>query len=204
MNQIQLFIIDDHKIVRDGLKALLIGRPAIKVCGEAVSVREATEKLAVIEPDMLFVDLKLPDGNGSEFVTNYLKDRPNVKAALLTAEPNKMDLKRAEAAGVCAFLTKDIDQQEYYIAIDKMLSGKKHVSAAFADVLMNDSATLTPREFDVLQGFADGLTYKEIGAKLKISARTVETHKNHLLDKFQVKSIVEMVRLAIREGYLEP
>lgn len=203
MNQNQLFIVDDHKIVRDGFKAILIGRPKIKVCGEAASIKEANEKLASLKPDLLFVDLKLPDGNGSAFLVDYLDANPDVKAALLTAEPNKVDLRRAEEAGVLAFLTKDIDQEEYYRAIDKMIEGKKHISAAFAEIMINESATITAREKDVLQGFADGLTYKEIGARLEISPRTVETHKNSLLEKFDAKSIVEMVRIAIREGHLK-
>lgn len=203
MNKYQLFIVDDHKIVRDGLKAIFIGKPNIQVCGEAASIQEAKDKLANINPDLLFVDLKLPDGKGSDFLSEYLENHQDVKAALLTAEPNKVDLKKAEEAGVKAFLTKDIDQTEYYQAIDKMLQGKKHISGAFADVLMNESSELTPRELEVLHGFADGLTYKEIGAKLDISPRTVETHKNSLLSKFNTKSIVEMVRLAIREGHLE-
>lgn len=203
MNRIQLFIIDDHKIVRDGLKALLIGRPQIQVCGEAASIQEAKEKLVSLNPDLLFVDLKLPDGNGSEFLGEFLKNNSKVKAALLTAEPNFVDLKRAETAGAKAFLTKDMDQEEYYQAIDKMLNGKKHISSAFADIMLNENAELTQREIEVLEGFAKGLTYKEIGAKLDISPRTVETHKNHLLEKFETKSIVEMVRLAIRDGYLE-
>ncbi|WP_462248508.1 response regulator transcription factor [Ekhidna sp.] len=203
MNKIQLFIVDDHKIVRDGLKALLIGRPQINVCGEASSIGEASEKLKSLKPDILFVDLKLPDGNGSEFLLEYLGDNPDVKSALLTAEPNYVDLKRAESAGVRSFLTKDIDRDEYYLAIDKMIAGKRHISSAFANILMNESVSLTPREIEVLQGFAAGLTYKEIGGKLDISPRTVETHKINLLEKFKVKSIVEMVRLAIREGHIE-
>ncbi len=203
MSKQTLFIVDDHKIVRDGLKALLFAKPDIQVIGEAASLSEAKEKLNAIQPDLLFVDLKLPDGNGSQFLTEYLDINPKGKCALLTADPNKPDLLRAQEAGVLGFLTKDIDRDEYFSAIDKLLAGKKHISAAFADVLMNDTAMLTPRELDVLKEFANGLTYKEIGAKLDISPRTVETHKNKLLEKFEVNSIVEMVKKAIFAGYID-
>lgn len=204
MKKYRLFIIDDHKIVRDGLKVMLLSKPEIVVCGEAGSIAESRQKLESLEIDLLFVDLKLPDGNGGHLLEEVLADSPHIKAALLTADPSRPDLERAQNAGVLAFLTKDIDRDEYFLAIDKMLAGKRHVSSAFAEVLMGDRTVLTPREQDILVGFSEGLTYKEIGARLEISPRTVETHKLHLLEKFGVKSIVEMVRIAIREGHINP
>lgn len=198
-----IFLIDDHKIVRDGLKAMLLARPDIQVIGEAASAHEALEKLAAIQPDLIFVDLKLPDANGSQLLEQIIPTQPQAKCALLTADPNPTDLKRAQQAGALAFLTKDMDTTEYMQALDKMIEGKRHISAAFSEVLLDANNDYTPREIEVLTGFSDGLSYKEIGAKLDISPRTVETHKNHLLEKMQVKSIVEMVRRAIREGLLE-
>ncbi|MEP0365483.1 MAG: response regulator transcription factor [Cyclobacteriaceae bacterium] len=198
-----LFLIDDHKIVRDGLKAMLLGKPNIQVIGEAASGLEALEKLKNLNPDLILTDLKLPDANGSELLIELMKICPSAKFAILTADPNATDLARAQKAGALAFLTKDMDTTEYFLAIDKMLAGQRYISTAFSDILVNDTVDYTPREKEVLRGFSDGLSYKEIGAKLDISPRTVETHKNHLLEKMGVKSIVEMVRRAIRDGLVE-
>lgn len=199
-----LFIIDDHKVVRDGIKAILLGKPDIQVIGEAASLMEARTKLASIQPDIIFYDLKLPDGNGVDLFIEIKENLPAAKAVILTSEPNPQDLQRAKDSGADAFLTKDIDTSEYFLALDKVITGGKHISAAFAETLLNKKADYTPKEIEVLKGFSDGLSYKEIGAQLNISPRTVETHKNNLLKKMEVKSIIEMVRIAIREGIIEP
>lgn len=198
-----LFLIDDHKVVRDGVKAMLLARPSIKVVGEASSGSEALSIIKDKSPDLVFVDLKLPDANGSELISKLMALCPSAKYALLTADPNPTDLSRAQEAGAMAFLTKDMDTTEYFLAIDKMIEGKKYISTAFSDLLINASSNYTPREIEVLKGFSEGLSYKEIGANLNISPRTVETHKISLMNKMEVKSIVEMVRRAIREGLIE-
>lgn len=198
-----LFLIDDHKVVRDGVKAIMLGKPNVRVVGEASSGAVALSTIQEKNPDLVFVDLKLPDANGSELIAELMTQCPTAKYALLTADPNPTDLLRAQEAGALAFLTKDMDTTEYLLAIDKMIEGKRYISAAFTDLMINANMNYTPREVEVLKGFADGLSYKEIGAKLDISPRTVETHKTSLMSKMKVKSIVEMVRQAIREGLVE-
>ena len=198
-----LFLIDDHKVVRDGVKAIMLGKPNVRVVGEASSGAVALSTIQEKNPDLVFVDLKLPDANGSELIAELMTQCPTAKYALLTADPNPTDLLRAQEAGALAFLTKDMDATEYLLAIDKMIEGKRYISAAFTDLMINVNMNYTPREVEVLKGFADGLSYKEIGAKLDISPRTVETHKTSLMSKMKVKSIVEMVRQAIREGLVE-
>lgn len=202
MSKKKLFLIDDHKVVRDGVKAMLLARMDIQVVGEAGSGREALSSIAAYQPDLVFVDLKLPDANGAELMAELKALVPKAVFALLTAEPGAANLDRAKQNGALAFLTKDMDTSEYLKAIDNLLLGKMYISSAFSEVMMESNATYTPREMEVLQGFADGLSYKEIGARLGMSARTVETHKNSLLNKMEVKSIVEMVRKAIRDGHI--
>ncbi|MCV9386494.1 response regulator [Reichenbachiella ulvae] len=203
MNKKKLFLIDDHKVVRNGVKAMLLARMDIQVVGEASSGREALVSIADYQPDLVFVDLKLPDANGAELIGELKELVPNAVFGLLTAEPGAADLERAKINGALAFLTKDMDTSEYLKAIDHLLLGKIYISSAFSAVMMESTdASYTPREMEVLQGFADGLSYKEIGARLGMSARTVETHKNSLLKKMEVKSIVEMVRKAIRDGHI--
>lgn len=199
-----LFLVDDHKVVRDGIKAMLLARPDIEVVGEAANDLEAKKRIGLLQPDLCFVDLKLPDGNGAELIAELKSISPPTKFALLTADPNPTDLKKARENGALGFLTKDMETDDYFRALDALIVGKRYISSVFSDIMINSNLAFTPREIDVLRGFADGLTYKEIGARLDVSPRTVETHKNNLLDKMQVKSIVEMVRLAIREGIVHP
>ncbi|MDW3209060.1 MAG: response regulator transcription factor [Reichenbachiella sp.] len=200
----KLFIIDDHKIVRDGLKAMMLGRVDVQVIGEAGSAAQALQELSQLTPDLVFVDLKLPDASGAELIAKIKTLHPDSRCALLTADPNTVALKQAQQGGALALLTKDMQSSEYMLALDKMLEGKKYASAAFAELLMDEGLHYTPRELEVLKGFSDGLSYKEIGAKLEMSPRTVETHKTRLMEKMGVKSIVEMVRRAIRDGLIDP
>jgi DNA-binding NarL/FixJ family response regulator len=198
-----LYIIDDHKIVREGLKAMLLGEPELRMIGEASSAQVALRELPEKKPDIVFVDLRLPDANGAMLIGEIQKVLPQTRCILLTAEPNATDLERADLMGARAFLTKDIDTHEYLLSIRKVLKGEKHISAAFSHILVNNPAGLTFRELEVLQLFANGLAYKQIADELDISARTVETHKINILRKLGVDTPVEMVRAAIRLGLIK-
>ena len=197
----RLFLIDDHKVVCDGIRAMLLARSEFSVIGDARSAKSALELVPQLNPDIVMVDLKLPDSNGSILIKE-LADKCPAKYILLTSEPNSVDLERAKSAGAVGFLTKDIDTEEYFHALDEVVAGRKYISSAFSNLLINDVLNYTPREIEVLRGFADGLTYKEIGALLDLSPRTVETHKNNLMAKMNAKSIVEMVRIGIKQGVI--
>ena len=198
----RVFLIDDHKVVRDGIKAMLLAKPEFQVVGEASSAQEARQSIESCNPDIVFVDLKLPDGNGALLI-NELSTKIKADYLLLTSDPNGVDLERAKAAGAMGFLTKDMDTNEYFQALTEITNGRKYISSAFSNTLLNDVLNYTPREIEVLRGFSDGLTYKEIGAQLDMSPRTVETHKNNLMKKMEAKSIVEMVRIAIKQGVIQ-
>lgn len=198
----KLFLIDDHKVVRDGIKAMLLVNLDYRVVGEASSAEEARELLSEKQPDIVMVDLKLPDANGSILI-GELAQKLDAIFLLLTSDPNVVDLERAKANGAVGFLTKDMDTEEYLKALSEVTNGRKYISTAFSNTLLNDVLDYTPREIEVLRGFADGLTYKEIGAQLDMSPRTVETHKNNLMKKMEAKSIVEMVRIAIKQGIIQ-
>ena len=198
----RVFLIDDHKVVRDGIKAMLLAKPEFQVVGEASSAQEARQSIESCNPDIVFVDLKLPDGNGALLI-NELSTKIKADYLLLTSDPNGVDLERAKAAGAMGFLTKDMDTNEYFQALTEITSGRKYISSAFSNTLLNDVLNYTPREIEVLRGFSHGLTYKEIGAQLDMSPRTVETHKNNLMKKMEAKSIVEMVRIAIKQGVIQ-
>lgn len=199
----KLFLIDDHKVVRDGIKAMLIANMNYRVVGEAGSAEEARRLVYEAQPDIVMVDLKLPDANGAMLIKE-LSEKLTASFLLLTSDPNGVDMERAKAAGAMGFLTKDMDTPEYLHALEEVVAGRKYISKAFSNTVLNDVLEYTPREMEVLRGFADGYTYKEIGTQLDMSPRTVETHKNNLMKKMQAKSIVEMVRIAIKQGIIQP
>ena len=198
-----LIIIDDHQIVRDGLKAMLLGYPEYSVKSEAASAAEAIQKLKSIEVDLAFVDLRLPDLNGALLIKELLSVQPSLKCILLTAEPNALDLERAKMAGALGFLTKNIDAEEYIRALSAVSRGERYVSQEFSNYMLDENHQLSIRELEVLQLIADGLPYKQIAGELGISARTVETHKNNCLSKLGVGTPIEMVRKALILGLIK-
>ena len=198
-----LLIIDDHQIVRDGLKAMLLGYPEYSVKSEAASAAEAIQKLKSIEVDLAFVDLRLPDLNGALLIKELLSVQPSLKCILLTAEPNALDLERAKMAGALGFLTKNIDAEEYIRALSAVSRGERYVSQEFSNYMLDENHQLSIRELEVLQLIADGLPYKQIAGELEISARTVETHKNNCLSKLGVGTPIEMVKKALILGLIK-
>lgn len=198
-----VFIVDDHKIVRDGLKAILMGYPQYEFAGEAATAEEAKRKLSQNQIDFVFVDLRLPDMNGALLIADLLAFNQDLKCILLTAEPNTLDLQRAKQAGAMGFLTKEIDGEEYIKALDTIINGKKYVSQTFSHLLVDNNHELSFRELEVLQAIADGLPYKQVADRLNISARTVEAHKNNILSKLEVATPIEMVRKAVKLGLIK-
>ncbi|MEQ8926729.1 MAG: response regulator transcription factor [Fulvivirga sp.] len=198
-----VFIIDDHKIVRDGLKAILLGYPEYELVGEAASAEEAKQKIQNLKPDIVFVDLRLPDANGALLIQELIRLKPQSKFMLLTAEPNALDLQRAQQAGASGFLGKDINSDEYTRAMAAVIAGKKYISQSFSHLLVEDAHDISVRELEVLQLLADGLPYKQIADKLSISPRTVETHKNNLLKKLDVGTPIELVKKALKTGLIK-
>lgn len=198
-----LLIIDDHQIVRNGLKAMLLGYPEYNVKSEAASAAEAIEKLKLITVDLAFVDLRLPDLNGALLIKELLSVQPSLKCILLTAEPNALDLERAKMAGALGFLTKNIDAEEYIRALSAVANGKRYVSQEFSNYMLDENHQLSIRELEVLQLIANGLPYKQIAGELEISARTVETHKNNCLSKLGVGTPIEMVKKALKLGLIK-
>jgi DNA-binding NarL/FixJ family response regulator len=204
MKEYSVFIIDDHRIIRDGIKAILLGFPEFSVVGEATSGTEAKEKLKQLElPSIAFVDLRLPDCNGSVLIKDLMAIENDLRCILLTAEPNALDLKRAQQAGAYGFLGKDIESDEYIRALRAVASGKKYISQSFSNLLIADNADLSIRELEVLQLISEGLPYKQIADRLSISPRTVEAHKNNLLKKLGVTTPIELVKQALKSGLIK-
>lgn len=212
---IRIFVVDDHKIVRDGLRSMLLGNSEIKIEGEAANGYQLFDLLKDVQPDLLILDIALPKISGVEIAKVLAKDYPDIKILILSANTDEQTLKAAIKAGVSGFLPKDTSKEEFIEAI-KIVNGGKHyfgtnISETIHQTLINGltqnnsdkDKELTEREIEIIKLFADGMTYKEIADKLFISSRTVETHKNNILQKLDLKNTIDLVKYAIKEGLIK-
>ena len=199
MPKIAIYIVDDHEIVREGLAALLIGVPDIEVkvlFPDAMSVLKSLKKDI---PDVLLLDIGLPDIDGIELAERLKISHPELPILIISANTDNNHLVGAIKAGVKGFIPKDIQKTELCEAIRKVASGEKYFSSEISQNLQNalisqfDIAELSEREKETAILLADGLSFREIGKQLYISERTVETHKNNALKKLGLRNTMQLV-----------
>lgn len=214
--QISLFITDDHKIVRDGIKSMLIATPGIKVKGEAGSGGELLELMKKSTPDILVLDLVLPDISGVELTKQISTLWPEVRILILTAEMEEQIIIETIKNGACGFLNKDISGREFIDALLRIAEGECYFGQRISSVIYQSyinkiqhpdkpaliTETLSQREKEIIELLSDGLSFKEIGERLYISPRTVENHKSNILDKLQLNNTIELVKFAIKHGII--
>ena len=215
MNEIKIVLVDDHDIVRDGLKVLLMNLPDIKVIGEVSSGRELLNLLENNKPDIILMDITLPKMSGIMVTEKVKLEYPDIKVIMLTASVNDKSVYDSFKAGALGFLPKNINQFELLMAIREVNKGKRFLAKSISeDVLdrylnkyksdsVNLSKTekdLTERELEIIELFADGYNYKEVANKLSISSHTVETHKKNIFEKLEINSVVGLVKYAIKNG----
>lgn len=218
MSKIRIFLVDDHQLVRDGIKALLTSAEDITILGEASSGRECFEKIAQEPPDILILDISLPDTNGIEITKRISAEYPDTRVLILSMYTNEDFIFNSVRAGARGYLPKNTSREELLDAIHAIYDGeeffadsisrimlKSYVRKAKEDDLVTQGGPvpLTTREIEILKLFAEGFINKEISDKLDISIRTVETHKNHIMKKLELKSTVELIKYAIRNKIVE-
>lgn len=211
---IRLFLVDDHTIVLDGLRALLTGHSDITITGEAASGDELFELLRLRQPDIILMDISLPGTSGIE-LCRIVKDQfPLVKVLFLSMYTAEEFVFNAVKAGASGYLPKNISQSELLQAIHTIYSGGDYFSEAISNIILksfvrksrnSDSQEdpeelLSRRELEILKLFAEGRSNSEISEQLFISIRTVESHKNHIMQKLNLKSPVDLVKFAIRHN----
>lgn len=213
MNKIKIVLVDDHNIVRNGLKILLMYLPDIEVVGEATNDAELFELLLNIKPDILLMDITLPEMSGIAITRKITHDYPDIKVIMLTANVNNEMVFEAMKAGALGYLPKDILQEELVIAIKTVHEGNEYIAKSITNAVMKNymvrtmlgkseklknGQELTNRELQIIKLLAEGFRYKDIADQLNISIRTVESHKNNILEKLELNSIVDLVRYAIK------
>ncbi|MDI3275521.1 response regulator [Pseudomonas sp. MDT1-16] len=202
---IRVALVDDHALVRDGIKALLAVMAPLEVVGEAESGAQAIEMVGRCQPDLLLVDISLRDMNGLELTRVLRSQYPSLKVLVLSMYDNNEYVSESVRAGASGYVLKNSPSREIIAAIEAIASGGTFYSAEIAQRLIADKGTdneLTPRESQVLYKMAQGLNNKEMARELDISVRTVETHRLSIRRKLNIDKPAALVKYAIDHGII--
>jgi two-component system, NarL family, response regulator NreC len=205
-----ILLVEDHKIVREGLVSLLEKDLSLKVVGEADDGRDAVRLAAELKPDVVIMDLSLPGLNGIDAARLILQDNPGVKVVALSVHADRRFVKAMLQAGASGYLLKYSASQELLKAIQLVMAGRVYLSPEIAGVVVEDYtsptdetsafALLTVREREVLQLLAEGRAPREICDTLNLGLKTVEGYRRQVMEKLGFKSMADLVKYAIREG----
>ncbi|MEI6852062.1 MAG: response regulator transcription factor [Bacteroidota bacterium] len=218
MEKIKIILVDDHQIVRDGIKALLNDAEDIDVISEAASYNELREKLKLQDPDIIVMDISLPEISGLEITKMLSETYPNLKVLILSMYTGEDFIFNAIKAGAKGYLPKNTTRKEIIDAIHAVYNNNEYYSESISKVILKsyvqkaktaDSLPeraedkLSSREIEILKYFAGGMSNQEIADKLFISIRTVESHKNHIMQKLELKSTVDLIKYAIKNKIVD-
>jgi len=209
----KVLLVDDHKIVRDGLKPLVGKLSQIDSVSEAANGVEAIEKVKKINPDIVIMDIAMPDMNGIEATKKILEYAPKIKIIILSMHSNQSFIMEALKVGAKSYLLKENAFEELASAIKAVTSGQPYLSAKITDLVLQDYVLkmkkencgsaytlLSPREREVLKLLAEGKSSKIIASILNLSLKTIEAHRQQIMSKLNIHSIAELTKYAIREG----
>jgi two-component system NarL family response regulator len=204
LNEIRVLVVDDHPVVRMGLGSMLGSQKGIKVVGMVASGGEALTSLPKVHPDVVLMDLRMPEMDGVDAIVALRAAEPNVKILVLTNYQMDEDVFNALQAGALGYLVKSAPQEDVIHAIRTVNQGKLCIPPVIAAKLAERirHSSLSPREVEVLQFVAKGLTNKEIGSILFISDKTARNHVISLMAKLEAKDRTEAVTIAIRKGLI--
>lgn len=216
LTPIHIILVDDHQIVIDGIRAMLLTNKTIKIIGTALNAEKLWELLRHKTPQVLLLDINLPSMNGIQIAQRVLEEYPDIRILMLTANTDKSTILQTVKVGVHGFLPKECSKDELLTAIERIANGEHYFGKDIAPIVYQSFANqvsgkskispnpeLTEREIEVVRGFANGQSYKEIGAALFISPRTVETHKKNIFKKLHFNSQADLIKYAIKEGIIQ-
>ena len=213
----RLLLVDDHEVVRSGLRMLLDSEQDVQIVGEAGTAEEALRAVQELEPDVVLMDIGLPDMSGIEAATRIREIRPQVAVVALTIHEDKEYFFRMLDAGASGYVPKRAAPEELLTAIRAAAKGEVYLYPSLATLLVKDYLGqdpddrearilngLTERELEVLGHLADGASNSEIGETLQISPKTVARHRENIMRKLNLHSRTELVKYAIRKGIISP
>jgi DNA-binding NarL/FixJ family response regulator len=209
---IKILIADDHKIIREGLRALIEKKPGMEVIGEVENGRKAVQLVQELLIDIIVMDIAMPDLNGIEATRQIVARAPSIKVIALSMHSDKRFVVEMLKAGASGFLLKDCAFEELIHAIHAVRANKTYLSPKIADMMIKDYvrllpmgelsvfSVLTPRQRQVLQLLSEGKGTSQIAHDLQVSVKTVETFRQQIMNKLNIHSIAELTKYAIREG----
>jgi two-component system, NarL family, response regulator NreC len=215
MNPVRIVLADDHTVMRNGLRLLLERQPHLQVVGEAADGRQAVALSEQAHPDVVIMDIAMPNLNGIEAARQIVSHSPRTAIAILSMHSDESYVIRALKAGARAYLLKDSAEADLLAAVRALTEGKSFFSPAISKILVEDYMRqlesrgaedtyelLTNREREILQLLAEGRTNKEVASMLNLSLYTVETHRTHILQKLNLHSVPELILYAVRKGII--
>ena len=209
---IKVFVADDHKIFREGLKTLLEMKIGVEVVGEASDGREALREIIHLKPDIVIMDISMPNLNGIDATHQIVSANPNIKVMILSMHKDESFVKEALKAGAIGYMIKDGAFSELLDAIKTIMAGKIYLSPTLNEIIikdfvdklrvenLNSLSVLTSREREVLQLIAEGKSTSQIGDIMCISIKTVETHRQNIMKKLNINTVAGLVKYAIQKG----
>lgn len=209
-DQVKILLADDHTIVRQGLKLILSAHADMEVVGEAANGREAVDMAGKLRPDVVLMDVQMPELNGIDAAKQMVAANSRIRILALSMHKEAVYVREILKAGARGYILKDAIDTELLNAIRSVAQGNGYISPAVAGALDEKKAdpnnpvdTLSPREREVLLLIADGKTNKEIATKLNLSVYTVDSHRGKIMEKLNLHSAGELVRFAIKNGLVD-
>ncbi|MGD0776650.1 MAG: response regulator transcription factor [Candidatus Solibacter sp.] len=211
MKRTRILLADDHAVVRQGFKMILGAQADMEVAGEAANGREAVELAAQLNPDIVVMDVAMPELNGIEATRRLLAANPHIRVIALSMHKDSAYVREILRAGARGYLLKDSGADDLVKAIRAVAGGESYLSPAVSNAVLDDYRKhvtnpidlLTSREREVLQMLAEGKTNKEIAVVLHLSVYTVDAHRGRIMEKLNLHSINELVRFALRNGLID-
>jgi len=213
MSKIKIIVVDDHALVREGIIAMLTGIESFDIVGDAASGDEAVQKVDQYNPDVVLLDINMPPGmNGIETSKVLLSKHSGLRIIILSMDVTQEYISEAIKAGVSGYLAKDTKKDILIKAIEVVNTGEQYFGEKVSEVIFKgfysqskgekiakQNKDLSSREIEVLKLIASGMSNRDIADKLFISIRTVDAHRNHIMQKLKLKSTAELVKYAIKE-----
>ena len=219
MKNLRILIADDHDLMRRGLKALLQSRPGWTICAEAHTGREAVTKAEELRPDIVILDITMPELNGVEAARRILKASPNTEILVLSVHYSDQLIRDILDAGVRGYIVKSDSDRDLIVAVEALSNHKPFFTPRATELILNNFNSkggspsevpefigdrLTSREREIVQLLSEGKSSKEVASVLSISVKTAETHRANIMRKLEIHSVSELVRYAVRNQIIEP
>jgi DNA-binding NarL/FixJ family response regulator len=211
----RILLVDDHEIIRKGLRSVLEARKDWEIVGEATTGRDAVKKVEELKPDVVVMDISMPELNGLEAVRQIVKLSPRTEVLVLTMHESEDLVREVLEAGARGYLLKSDASRQLISAVEALRIHRPYLTSRVNEVVLTgylggkplkgetSGGRLTPREREIVQLLAEGLTNKEVATMLHISVKTAETHRTNIMRKLDLHSVSELVRYAVRNHIIE-